>query len=39
MKFNWDPKGTVNLTTSCQHTLSQKTSASHLRGIKVLESK
>jgi len=24
MKFYWDPKGTVNQTTSCQHTVSTK---------------
>ena len=28
-------QGTVNQTTSCQHTLFKKTSASHLRGTKV----
>ena len=32
-------QGTVNRTTSCQHTLYQKTSASHSRGTNVLESK
>ena len=32
-------QGTVNQTTSCQHTLSQKTSEAHWRGAIVLESK
>ena len=32
-------QGTVNQTTSCQHTISQKTSAAHWRGTVVLESK
>ena len=36
MKFYWDPQGTVNQTTSCQHTLSKKNSASHWRGTVVL---
>jgi len=29
-------QGTVKLTTSCQHTLSKKTSAAHWRGTVVL---
>ena len=32
-------QGTVNQTTSCQHTLSKETSAAHWRGTVVLESK
>jgi len=32
-------QGTVNQTTSCQHTLSNKTKAAHWRGTVVLESK
>jgi len=32
-------QGTVNQTTSCQHTLSKKTSAAHWRGTVMLESK
>jgi len=32
-------QGTVNQTTSCQHTLSKKTSAALWRGTIVLESK
>jgi len=32
-------QGTVNQTTSCQHTLSKKTIAAHWRGTVVLESK
>ena len=32
-------QGTVNQTTSCEHTLSKKTSAAHWRGTVVLESK
>ena len=32
-------QGTVNQTTSCQHTLSKEISAAHTRGTVVLESK
>ena len=32
-------QGTVNQTTSCQHTLSKKTNAAQWRGTVVLESK
>ena len=32
-------QGTVNQTTSCQHMLYKKTSATHWRGTVVLESK
>ena len=37
MKFYWDPKGTVNQTTSCQHTLSKKTGAAHRYGRVIIE--
>jgi len=38
-EFLLGSQGTVNQKTSCQHTLSKKTSAAHWRGTVVLESK
>ena len=39
VNFLLGSQGTVNQTTSCQLTLSKKTSVSHWRGTVVLESK
>ena len=36
MKIYMGSQGTVNQTTSCRHTFSQKTNAAHWRGTVVL---